>query len=42
LERDIVQNQYIRRVERVGTGLGNLTIETFPAVKDPWKVLNPQ
>jgi hypothetical protein len=36
-----VQNQYIRRVERVGDGLGNVAFETFRAVKDPWKVLNP-
>jgi branched-chain amino acid transport system substrate-binding protein len=41
VERDIVQNQYIRRVERVGDGLGNVAFETFRAVKDPWKVLNP-
>jgi branched-chain amino acid transport system substrate-binding protein len=41
VERDIVQNQYIRRVERVGDGLGNIAFETFRAVKDPWKVLNP-
>ena len=40
-ERDIIQNQYIRRVERIGNALGNVTIETFPAVKDPWKLANP-
>jgi branched-chain amino acid transport system substrate-binding protein len=40
-ERDIVQNIYIRRVERVGNGLGNVAFETVPAVGDLWKVHNP-
>ena len=40
-ERDIVQNLYVRRVERVPGGFGNIAFETLPAVKDPWKVLNP-
>jgi branched-chain amino acid transport system substrate-binding protein len=40
--RDIVQNIYIRRVERVaGGGLANVEFATIPAVKDPWKALNP-
>jgi branched-chain amino acid transport system substrate-binding protein len=39
--RDIVQNIYIRRVERVGGGLANVEFATIPAVKDPWKELNP-
>jgi branched-chain amino acid transport system substrate-binding protein len=35
--RDIVQNVYIRRVERVDGGLYNVEFQTFPAVKDPAK-----
>ena len=38
--RDIVQNVYICRVEKVGGKLANLVIETYPAVKDPWKERN--
>ena len=42
-ERDIIQNLYIRRVERVpGGGYGNVAFETMQAVKDPWKAMNPQ
>lgn len=40
-ERDIVQNIYIRRVERTADGYGNIPFETIPAVRDPWKELNP-
>ncbi len=39
--RDIVQNEYIRRVEKVNGRLANVEFETIPMVKDPWKVLNP-
>lgn len=39
-ERDIVQTVYIRRVERVGDKLGNLTIDRYADQKDPWKILN--
>jgi branched-chain amino acid transport system substrate-binding protein len=39
--RDIVQNIYIRRVERVAGHLANVEFATIPAVKDPWKELNP-
>jgi branched-chain amino acid transport system substrate-binding protein len=39
--RDIVQDVYIRRVEKRGDGLANIEFETMPQVKDPWKVLNP-
>jgi branched-chain amino acid transport system substrate-binding protein len=39
--RDIVQNVYIRRVEKVGVKLENVEIDTIPMVKDPWKELNP-
>jgi branched-chain amino acid transport system substrate-binding protein len=40
--RDIVQNVYIRRVEKVDGRLANVEISTMPMVKDPWKELNPQ
>jgi branched-chain amino acid transport system substrate-binding protein len=40
--RDIVQNIYIRKVERQGDHLANVEFATIPQVKDPWKVLNPQ
>jgi branched-chain amino acid transport system substrate-binding protein len=33
--RDIVQNIYIRRVEKVGTGLANVVIDKVENVKDP-------
>jgi len=39
--RDIVQNVYIRRVEKQGDRLVNVEISTIPMVKDPWKELNP-
>lgn len=35
--RDIVQNEYLRRVEKVDGQLENVELETIPAVKDPWK-----
>jgi len=38
--RDIVQNVYIRRVERKDGELYNIEFDTFPAVKDPAKA-NP-
>lgn len=38
--RDIVQNEYLRRVEKVNGQLENVELETIPMVKDPWKVLN--
>jgi len=40
-EREIVQNIYIRRVERRDGRLVNIDIETLPMVKDPWKLENP-
>ena len=40
--RDIVQNIYIRRVDKLGGKLANVEISTIPMVKDPWKELNPQ
>jgi branched-chain amino acid transport system substrate-binding protein len=39
--RDIVQNEYIRRVEKRGNVLANIEFETMPNVKDPFKELNP-
>jgi len=35
--RDIVQNIYLRKVERVNGELYNVETQTFPAVKDPMK-----
>jgi branched-chain amino acid transport system substrate-binding protein len=35
--RDVVHNEYIRRVERVNGELSNVEFETFPMVKDPAK-----
>jgi branched-chain amino acid transport system substrate-binding protein len=38
--RDIVQNEYLREVKRVGGQLANVEIETVATqVKDPWKIL---
>jgi branched-chain amino acid transport system substrate-binding protein len=39
--RDIIQNVYLRRVEKVDGKLANVEFETIPQVKDPWKELNP-
>jgi branched-chain amino acid transport system substrate-binding protein len=39
--RDIVQNVYIRRLERQNGKLANIEIVTIPMVKDPWKEFNP-
>ena len=39
--RDIVQNVYIRKVEKVDGKLADVEISTIPNVKDPWKELNP-
>ncbi len=39
--RDIVQNVYIRRVEKQDGRLVDVEIATIPMVKDPWKALNP-
>jgi branched-chain amino acid transport system substrate-binding protein len=38
--RDIVQNIYICRVEKKAGRLANTVIETYEAVKDPWKARN--
>ena len=39
--RDIIQNIYIRRVEKVDGKLADVEIQTIPMVKDPWKEFNP-
>jgi branched-chain amino acid transport system substrate-binding protein len=39
--RDIIQNVYIRRLEKVDGRLANVEIATISQVKDPWKELNP-
>ncbi|HEY1932678.1 MAG TPA: ABC transporter substrate-binding protein [Acetobacteraceae bacterium] len=38
--RDIVQNEYLREVQKVDGQYENVELETIPMVKDPWKVLN--
>jgi len=40
LTRDIIQNEYVREVRKVGGNLANVELETFTAVKDPWKEIN--
>jgi branched-chain amino acid transport system substrate-binding protein len=40
--RDVVQNIYIRRAEKIDGKLANVEIATIPMVKDPWKELNPE
>jgi branched-chain amino acid transport system substrate-binding protein len=39
--RDIIQDVYINKVEKVNGKLANVTIETIHDVKDQWKQLNP-
>ena len=39
--RDIVQNIYIRRVQKVGGRIENVEFVTIPHVKDEWKELHP-
>jgi branched-chain amino acid transport system substrate-binding protein len=41
VERDVIQNIYIRRVEKRDGELVNIDIDTVPMVKDPWKIDNP-
>lgn len=40
--REIVQNVYIRRVEKIDGALGNKAFKTYTAVKEPWHEANPQ
>ncbi len=39
--RDIVQNEYIREVKKVGDHTANVEFDTVGMVKDPWKEFNP-
>ena len=41
VERDVIQNIYIRKVEKRDGKLVNVDIETIPMVKDPWKIDHP-
>ena len=36
--RDIVQNEYVRKVEKVNGELWSTEFQTYPNVKDPMKV----
>lgn len=40
--RDIIQNVYICKVEKRGDRYENVVLETNEAVRDPWKILNPE
>jgi branched-chain amino acid transport system substrate-binding protein len=37
--RDVVHNEYIRKVEMKDGKLANIEFDTIPMVKDPWKAL---
>lgn len=39
--RNVVENIYIRRVEKVDGKLANVLIDTVPMVKDPWAAAHP-
>jgi branched-chain amino acid transport system substrate-binding protein len=41
VERDIVQNIYIRRIDKKDGKLVNTDIDTVKMVKDPWKIDHP-
>jgi hypothetical protein len=41
VERDIIQDVDVRRVEKVDGQLANVVIGKIPMVKDPWKLDNP-
>ena len=41
-EREIVQNIYTRRVEKVDGKLVNIDIGQEDMMKDPWKIDNPE
>jgi branched-chain amino acid transport system substrate-binding protein len=40
--RDIIENVYIRRVEKVNGKLANVEFQTIPQIKDPWKDMHPE
>jgi branched-chain amino acid transport system substrate-binding protein len=39
--RDIIENIYMRKVEKVGGRMVNVEFDTIPHMKDPWKEFNP-
>jgi branched-chain amino acid transport system substrate-binding protein len=39
--RNIVENIYIRKTEKVDGHLANVEFDAIPNVKDPWTELNP-
>jgi len=39
--RDVVQNEYMREVKKVGDHTANVEFETVGSFKDPWKEFNP-
>ena len=41
VERDIIQNVYIRQVEKRDGRLVNVDIDEVKMVKDPWKIDHP-
>jgi branched-chain amino acid transport system substrate-binding protein len=41
-ERDIVQNIYIRGIEKRDGKLTNIDIDVAKMVKDPWKIDHPK
>ena len=41
-EREVIQNVYIRKVEKVNGQLENVDIATIPMFKDPWKQDHPK
>lgn len=40
--RDIIENVYLTKVEKQGSGYVNVPFQTIPMVKDAWKELNPK
>jgi branched-chain amino acid transport system substrate-binding protein len=40
--RDLIQNVYIRKVEKIDGDLGNKSMFTYHDVKDPWKEAHPE
>jgi branched-chain amino acid transport system substrate-binding protein len=40
--RDVIENIYLRKVEKVDGKLANVEFQTIPNVVDPWKERNPE
>jgi branched-chain amino acid transport system substrate-binding protein len=40
-ERDVVQNIYVREVQKRDGKLVNIDVDKVDMVKDPWKIDNP-